>query len=298
MDIQTTFLEALLSQPKLASSRNPEEFLGNIFAPVTVTPLAPLSIISKGAVTATFPWTFDVGGLNCFLLLYTKSGSGRLQAGEGNYELIPSSLLLLDCNQPFRFDITAEPWDYEVFFINGPLLAHYGGLLPKDSLAIIAVSSYSDMMMTLEKLPGQLSDTSLPVQLHTSDLLNHIITGCLTASMQETSPKQIPSYIKDMKELFDHEYQEPYSLDELEERLGVSKYRLCRDFGNAYDMSPLQYLNRRRIEVAAYLLQTTNHRVHEVGSLVGIDNTNHFIHLFKKFLNCTPSDYKQRLMQN
>ncbi len=295
MDIRTTFFEALLSQPKLASSRKPEEFLGTSFA--TATPLSsiPLYLLSEGAVTATFPWTFDIGGLDCFLLLYTKNGGGKLQVEGNNYELTPSSLLFLNCNQHIRFDITADPWEYQVYFIKGPLLGCYNDLLPDSKFLLTTVSSYSDIMMALEKLPPQLSHISLSTQLHVSDLLNHVITGCLMDTLQEKPFRQISSYIKDMKKLFDEEYQEPYSLDDLEERLGISKYRLCREFSAAYDLSPLQYLNKRRIEVAAYLLQTSNHRVHEIGSMVGIENTNHFIHLFKKFLNCTPSEYKQRM---
>lgn len=295
MDIQTAFFDALLSQPKLASSRKPEEFLGRSFSSDIQSDSMLLQLISDGIITATFPWTFDLKGMDCFMLLYTKAGSGKLQAGEHNYILSPSSLLLLNCNQHFRLDITADPWEYQVYFLTGSLLTYYNELLSQDKLSLITVSSYSDMIMALEKLPLQLSDLKLPEKLFVADLLNHIITGCLTVSLQETEPRQIPQYIKDMKDLFDHNYQEPYSLDELEDRLGISKYRLCREFGSAYDMPPLQYLNRRRIEVAAYLLLNSNSHVHEIGSQVGIDNTNHFIHLFKKFLNCTPSEYKQRM---
>lgn len=58
---------------------------------------------------------------------------------------------------------------------------------------------------------------------------------------------------------------------------------------------PAQYLNKRRIEVAKHLLITTDYRIHEVGSMVGIDNTNHFITLFRKYTGATPLEYKQRL---
>ena len=294
MDLKSLFFDALLSPPKLSSSRNPEEFLGRLILPTGTFSSAPLHIISGGSITASFPWTFDIGGLDCFILLYTKTGGGKLQVGDNTHFLLPSSLLLLNCNQHFRMDITVDPWEYQVYFIGGSLLSYYSELLPSDNLTLIPVSSYSDMQITIEQLPTSPSSNTLLQELLISDLLHHIITSCLRTSLQEAKPKQISPYIKSIKELFDEEYQEPYSLDELEERFGISKYRLCREFSSAYDMSPLQYLNKRRIQVAAYLLQTTGYRVHEVGSLVGIDNTNHFIHLFKKFLDCTPSEYKQR----
>lgn len=295
MNIQTAFSNALLSPPKLASSRSPEEFLGQSMFPDDPDTSLPLRLISAGTINATFPWTFDLEGMDCFMLLYTQNGSGKLQLDGRNHILSPSSLLFLNCSRHFRIDILTDPWEYRVYFLTGDLLSGYDRLLPEDKPSLITLSSYSDMIMALDKLPLLASPTDLAQQLFISDLLNHIITGCLISSLQETKPRQIPQYIRDMKELFDHKYQEPYSLDELEEQLGISKYRLCREFGAAYDMPPLQYLNRRRIEVAAYLLLNSTSRVHEIGSRVGIDNTNHFIHLFKKFMNCTPSEYKQRM---
>lgn len=41
------------------------------------------------------------------------------------------------------------------------------------------------------------------------------------------------------------------------------------------------------------LLLTTDLSVHEVGSQVGIENTNHFINLFKKDTGTTPLSFKQ-----
>ena len=54
------------------------------------------------------------------------------------------------------------------------------------------------------------------------------------------------------------------------------------EFSAAFHTSPLQYLQEKKIEAAKSLLLSTDDPIHEVGSMVGIDNTNHFIHLFKK----------------
>lgn len=40
------------------------------------------------------------------------------------------------------------------------------------------------------------------------------------------------------------------------------------------------------------LLESTNLRIHEVGSAVGIDNTTHFINLFKSLTGLTPQAYR------
>ena len=89
------------------------------------------------------------------------------------------------------------------------------------------------------------------------------------------------------------QYGENYSLDELENTYSVSKYRICREFSKYYGASPVQYLNHKRIEEAKKLLLTTNDTIHEIGSKVGIHNTNHFINLFKRETGATPLAFKQ-----
>ena len=51
--------------------------------------------------------------------------------------------------------------------------------------------------------------------------------------------------------------------------------------------------NHKRIEEAKKLLLTTNDTIHEIGSKVGIHNTNHFINLFKRETGATPLAFKQ-----
>ena len=45
--------------------------------------------------------------------------------------------------------------------------------------------------------------------------------------------------------------------------------------------------------MAEHFLLTTDHKVHVIGAMVGIENTNHFITLFKKFTGTTPQEYRQ-----
>ena len=99
-----------------------------------------------------------------------------------------------------------------------------------------------------------------------------------------------------MKKCFDYSYAENYTLQDFEDQLQISKYRLCREFSAHFKMSPLQYLNQKRIDEAKNLLCTTNVPIHEVGTAVGIDNTNHFINLFKRETGLTPNVYRQNML--
>lgn len=296
MDFKSSFLNSIISPPKLSASEKPDLFLGTCFSQDEDTSSPLFRLLSGGDHHVLFPWSFDIKSLDCFLLIYTKKGCGKLLLGSQVYSLDADSLLLLDCNQHFRIDIAVDPWIYQAFFFTSSALSYYRGLFPEEHFSVTHVLPHSDMVMSMERLLAQYPGSRLPQKLVISDLLGHIVTDCFSSLLKkEDASDQIPLYIKDIRSLFDNEFKQLYTLDDLEKQFGISKYRLCREFGAAYGMSPLQYLNKRRIDVAGHLLLTTDHKVHVIGSMVGIDNTNHFITLFKKYMGMTPLEYKQRM---
>lgn len=297
MDFKSVFLDSLTSVPKIPAGKEPESFLGQALPQAEKDSLPFFKLLSCGMLQAQFPWSFDIRTLDCFLFLYTQKGRGKLLLNGQIHPLDAGNFILLDCCQRFRIDIAKEPWEYTVAFFGGTPLPHYRCFFPIDRLCSIQVSPFSDLPMGMDSLYAQFPATSLSGKLMIADLLNHMTTICLSSFLkEERTPLRIPTYIEKIHTLFDRQFQEAHTLDDLEKQFGISKYKLCREFGAAYGISPLQYLNRRRIDVAKHLLLTTNHRVHVVGSMVGIDNTNHFIFLFKKYTGNTPFEYKQRMI--
>ncbi len=296
MNIKNAFLNALASTPKCPADFRPEDFPGTVH---TVEPdySAPLFfLLSAGVIKAAMPFSFDIRSLDCFLFLYTKEGCGKLVMGNQVYSLAPSSLLFLDCRERFRLDIAIEPWEYQIFFVTGNSLSYYYKLLPDDKPALIQATPFSQTALCLEKLLHLTGSGGTSSELIISSLINLVLTDCISDSVREEDHSlQIATYLWDLKALLDNAFWETYSLDSLAEQFHISKYRLCREFGNAFGMPPLKYLNHRRIEIAKHLLLTTDLKIHEVGSKVGIDNTNHFISLFRQINGTTPLEYKQRM---
>lgn len=85
----------------------------------------------------------------------------------------------------------------------------------------------------------------------------------------------------------------PFNLQDLENSYHISKYRICREFAAAFGKPPLRYLNDVRIEAAKNLLLSGDKRIHEIAAEVGIENTTHFINLFKQRTGVTPLAYRE-----
>lgn len=201
-------------------------------------------------------------------------------------------MVFCSCEKRFRLDAALSPWAFSLYLISGSSLKSYAGLLSKDQEPVVMdVPPFSDTALHLQKLPSAISSDQSSLLSHAL-LTDILVAGIIRHANQDPQPL-LPSYLAEARILFDHHFEENYSLDELAMRFHVSKYRFCREFVLPLAETPLQYLNQKRIKVAKHLLLTTSLKIHEVGSAVGIDNTNHFISLFKKYTGLTPLVYRQ-----
>lgn len=65
-----------------------------------------------------------------------------------------------------------------------------------------------------------------------------------------------------------------------------------RYFKKKLGMLPLEYVKKRRIEKAQYLLESSDMLINEIGACVGLQDMAYFSKLFKKYTGMTPSYYR------
>lgn len=87
-------------------------------------------------------------------------------------------------------------------------------------------------------------------------------------------------------------YNRQINLSEVASRFEMSVRTFNRRFKNATAQTPLQYLQKVRIEIAKDLLQTSNLNVSEVADKIGYQDVGHFTALFKKLMATSPREYR------
>lgn len=90
---------------------------------------------------------------------------------------------------------------------------------------------------------------------------------------------------------------EPFALDTLAEQFHLSKRTLLRRFKVALKDTPLNYLQRLRVEHAKRLLETTNQPIEQIVLQVGYEDVSSFRKLFTAYTEFTPSQYRQKFTQ-
>lgn len=101
--------------------------------------------------------------------------------------------------------------------------------------------------------------------------------------------------LRPVLEYIEGHYNTPLTLDDLAEVAGMNPKYFCRVFRSLTHHSPVDYLNFYRIEQAAYLLDSTDLSVTEVGNRCGFCESSYFTKVFKKYKGATPAFYRRNL---
>ncbi len=256
-----------------------------------------LHLLGGGNLKAEAPFTFHFSPLSCALLLYTEWGGGRIISGNGaEYEITDHQICFLDCEQDFTLRSVMVPWAFKLFFIGGDNLSLFLPMIRHKETNCFSLTSISPVLDALRTLLSIRADPDISDLLRMHRSLTEILTLLCSACYPSTSdaPSGISWYLIEMKDFLDHHYQQDFSLKYFEEKFRINRYRLCREFSSCYGLPPLQYLTRKRLDEAKKILLTSDLSIHEISSMIGYENTNHFINLFKKYVTTTPGRFRQK----
>jgi transcriptional regulator GlxA family with amidase domain len=116
------------------------------------------------------------------------------------------------------------------------------------------------------------------------------------AGMEQSNPqperRQYPALVRSAIALMETEYAYLYGIDELADRLEVSKHHLIRVFSVSVGISPGNYLSDLRVAHAKRLLRSPEKTPLEIiAGVCGYSCGNYFAKAFKKRTGLTPTEY-------
>lgn len=100
------------------------------------------------------------------------------------------------------------------------------------------------------------------------------------------------------KAVFDHWFADRGALAAELKALSVSQNHLINLFRQQYDMTPVAYLNRLRVNKAAYMLAETRINIVQVVLACGFGSLSAFYEVFKKQTGLSPNKYRTARVSN
>ncbi len=253
------------------------------------------------------------------LLLYTKQGHGWIGIGKKRYRQEPGTLFLirprvLHWQKPERgirmvmlnihFDFVEQEDSAETRFCSGgprETLAHPSKFRPDpthtspfdlpERIIDFVRADYEQKFFevakwaTLEGLPSRLRAKAAMLTL-----LASLYHAQKFAARTPSSEHQVRQLDAAMKYLMDH-LADPIGLDDLARCSRMSRPHFSRLFRQYYDIPPMKYFSRLRIEQAKHYL-SEGIPIKAIAENLGYANVHHFTRLFKRVTGLPPATYR------
>lgn len=140
--------------------------------------------------------------------------------------------------------------------------------------------------------------TSLPGQLQIKANLLSILAaladqGLLTTDSPGPDPR-VEVIKKSLSYMKEH-YTEKVYIADLARQSSMNEQYYCRFFKKMIGKPPIEYLNELRIKQTLRLLRDTNESVMNISLECGFNNLGNYMRTFKKYMGCTPLQYRKRV---
>ena len=245
-------------------------------------------------------WNSTAHTHSCTELFYCLSGEGQFYLAGQLFPVKPDDMVIVNPQvEHTELSLNASPLEYIVLGV-----ASMEFLFSKadTNYAIFNCRENRERMGTLLHMLLAEADRSLDgCETVCQDLLEVLLiwlVRCTTISLQleEAAPTENRE-CAEIKRYLDTNYREDISLDLLAELTHLNKYYLAHTFQREYGISPITYLNRRRIEESKHMLGNTGYSLAQISELMGFSSPSYFSQCFRKAEGLTPNEYRRQVRQ-
>lgn len=149
--------------------------------------------------------------------------------------------------------------------------------------------------VNLTKKYGYELVTKAEISLFWAGILEHYASDEATDAHNQAEGSSDSKRVKQAILYIEQHHMEAITLDDIADSIHVSKSECCRCFKRTLQITPIEYVMKYRIFEATRKIKRKEPEAKSISLLamsVGFNNASYFNKLFKKYVGCTPSQYK------
>lgn len=226
-----------------------------------------------------------------YLFEFVLKGDGFVEVESQSYDCTANSYFMIPPNLENKYWSTLGVTQEKIFFIcRGSLvkslLEIYG--LEKSYLVKGAGSliKYFNNMLILTKQYGARKDREAALVFHKFIQKAHSIVY-----KDEETP--LPPIVQEMQKILDAHLEKKIDFAVINKEIAYSQAYMVRLFKKHMEVTPHEYILRRRIETAQLLLKHSTLSIKEIAERLVFSDQYHFSNYFKKCLGVSPSKFRQ-----
>ena len=227
-------------------------------------------------------------------LFYVRDGSGEFVVENVSFSIKKDDLIIVNPNiLHTEVSLGSPPLEYITLGVYGLSFSFSDN---RDYMVFNCREQKNDLLFYFNSMLFELERKERGYQEICKDMLDILTIRLqrLTNSPFEIMVSQRPNReCAKIKRYIDSNYQDNITLDSLAAMAHLNKYYFVHTFTKCYGLSPINYLNERRIEVSKALLASTDHCIAEIAQLSGFSSQSYFAQSFKNSSGMTAGAYRK-----
>jgi len=146
----------------------------------------------------------------------------------------------------------------------------------------------------------EMNDSQIGYELAVSSRIKNILLLLLrndTRQQLNYNDNRLIGRLQPVVDYVEHNLSEKLSVSEISEMVNMSYTHFIKSFKKAVGMSFTDFVVYKRIKKAEQQLLTNDVSIAEVAESVGISNLGHFYDMFRRYNDCSPKQYRERLRE-
>ena len=247
-------------------------------------------------------------------LVYVVSGSAIEVVNGEEYSVKQGDVIFINCGGLHSFRPSDHLVYYNVCFL--PDLMANSIITPDNAFPILLFTAFNEMRGETEsglitfkaqerKTIEALFEMMLLEQQEKKKNWNIIMESCLniiiTRMLRKTQICEgeisFDSTWSELLEFIDTNLDSDLSLSMLARKCFYNPSYFSRVFKEKFGVSPITYINQKRVGYAAELLRSTDVLVNEICHRCGFADRSSFYRIFTKYIGVAPSEYRKKYLQ-
>jgi AraC-like DNA-binding protein len=272
-------------------------------------------------------WRLCVGASDSVILHYVLAGSGAVRSGDGPWvPFSPRSIIIVPAHRPHDvgeadgaiaearaedhctllsdglIKFTAGNGTADTLLVCGMMSASYAGALGlfaslKQPL-VEDLSSRAVLQQTFNLMFAEVARPSVGTQAMAENLMKQCLILLLREHLQRAdaaSPLfmllQDQRLARAITEIFDNPAA-PHSVESLAAKAGMSRASFADRFAQIYEQTPMDFVQKTRLRIAARLLTTTDLPIKVVSNSIGYTSRSAFSRAFRAIYGIDPKTFR------
>jgi AraC family transcriptional regulator, arabinose operon regulatory protein len=241
--------------------------------------------------------TWRARGTRDYLLMFTRSGCGRVAHARGELAVLPGELVLIRPGTRHDYGTARAATHWELVWAHFQPRPHWLEWLawPEPAPGILHLALDDALQKEVREallLMDTRSRSALP--LNSARAMHALEEALILCATSLPSARQHDARVMAAMAYLVENLARPLTLSEVAEATGLSVSRLSHRFKDEVGITLGQFLERERLGRAAQLLRFTTRPITAIAEEVGFASPIHFSLRFKKAFACNPREFRKR----